>query len=113
MSLECAVLPGMWDTRNQYAAMAGSGIRPDARRAVKNSTFITVNAGLREEWFMWIDFLTQNRGAPWKTFHNIYLIADVASDASGRCFAGVVNFPAGYSSERGGSLEGYPFYDGE
>ena len=94
-SLECVVLPGMWYTRNQYAAMAESGIRPDSRKAVKNSTLIKVNAGLKEEWFMWIEFLTQNRGAPWKTFHNIYVMADVASDASGRCYAGVVNFPEG------------------
>ena len=104
VSLECAVLPGLWYTRNQYAAMAGSGIRPDARRAVKNSTFITVNAGLREEWFMWIDFLTQNRGAPWKTFHNVYVMADVASDASGRCYAGVVNFPEGLTKITAGEF---------
>ena len=93
VSLECAVLPGMWYTRNQYAAMAGSGIRPDSRKAVKNSTLIKVNAGLKGKWFMWIEFLTQNRGAQWKTFHNIYVMADVASDASGRCYVGVVNFP--------------------
>ena len=71
VSLECAVLPGMWYTRNQYAAMAVSGLRQDARKAVKNSTLIKVNAGLKEEWFMWIEFLAQNRGAPWKTFRNI------------------------------------------
>ena len=73
VSLECTVLPGMWYTRYQYAAIAiaVSGLRPDARKAVKNSTLIKVNAGLKEEWFMWIEFLAQNRGAPWKTFHNI------------------------------------------
>ena len=48
VSLGCAVLPAMWYTRNQYAAMAGSGIRPDSRKAVKNSTLIKVNAGLKE-----------------------------------------------------------------
>ena len=85
----------MWYTRNQYAAMAGSGISLDSRKAVKNSTLIKVNAGLKQEWFMWIEFLTQNRGAPWKTFNNINVMSDVASDASGRCYAGVVNFPEG------------------
>ena len=30
VSLECAVAPGMWYTCNQCAAMAESGITPDA-----------------------------------------------------------------------------------
>ena len=53
---------------------------------------------------MWIDFLTQNRGAPWKTFHNVYVMADVASDASGRCYAGVVNFPEGLTKITAGEF---------
>ena len=44
---------------------------------------------------MWIFFLSQNKGAPWKNFHNIYVVANVASDASGRCYAGVLDFPEG------------------
>ena len=95
VSLECAVLPGMWYTRNQYAAMNASGIRPDAKKTVKNFTFIKVTEGLREEWSMWMYFLTNNTGAPWKSFHNVYVLADVASDASGRTYAGVVDFPGG------------------
>ena len=44
---------------------------------------------------MWIYFLTHNTGASWKNFQNVYVLANVASDASGRCYAGVVDFPQG------------------
>jgi len=44
---------------------------------------------------MWIFFLSQNTGTFWKTFSNIFLKADISSDASGRAFAGVVDFPNG------------------
>ena len=50
---------------------------------------------MREEWYMWICFLTENKGAPWKKFYNVKVKADVSSDASGRAFAGVVDLPAG------------------
>jgi len=104
VSLECAVLPGMWYTRNQYAAMTASGIRPDAKKTVKNFTFIKVTEGLREEWSMWIYFLIHNTGAPWKSFQNVYVLADVASDASGRSYAGVVDFPQGNTRVTAGSF---------
>jgi len=42
---------------------------------------------------MWIQLLQQNKGAPWKQYSNIYVRADVTSDASGRSFAGVVSLP--------------------
>ena len=93
VSLECAVPAGMWYTRHQYAAMANSGLRPDSRKRIKNATMIYVTAKLREEWYMWLYFLQENKGAPWKTFSNILVKADVHSDASGRCFAGVVDIP--------------------
>ena len=95
VSLECAVAPGMWYTRNQYAAMAASGIRPDAKKQVKNNCTIHVTPALREEWFMWVNFLLQNKGSSWKKFSNVYVQANVSSDASGRTFAGVVDIPYG------------------
>ena len=95
VSLECAVAPGMWYTRHQYAAMTSSGIKPDAKKVIKNNTRIYVTPELREEWYMWIHFLLQNKGSSWKKFSNVYVQADVSSDASGRTFAGVVDFPFG------------------
>ena len=50
---------------------------------------------IREEWSTWIFFLSQNTGSPWKSLNNVFLQADIASDASGRAFAGVVDFPLG------------------
>ena len=88
----------MWYTRNQYAAMEASKVRSDARKALKKSHCITVTQALREEWCMWICFLTENKGAPWKKFYNVKVKADVSSDASGRAFAGVVDLPAGRTS---------------
>ena len=44
---------------------------------------------------MWINFLLQNKGSLWKKFSNVYVKADVSSDASGRTFAGVVDIPDG------------------
>ena len=40
VSLECAVLPGLWYTRNQYGGMSSSGIKPHTEKVVKNLTFI-------------------------------------------------------------------------
>ena len=90
VSLECAVPAGMWYVREQYSAMTKSGITPYARKGLKNQTLIPVTEFLREEWNMWICFLKENKGSPWKTLVNIFMNADVASDASGRTFAGVV-----------------------
>ena len=83
----------MWYTRNQHAAMQASKVRPDARKALKKSHYITVTQALREEWYMWIYFLTENKCTPWRNFSNALVKADVSSDASGRAFAGVVDFP--------------------
>ena len=90
VSLECAVPAGMWYVREQYSAMRKSGVKPDSKKSVKNGTFIQVTSLLKEEWDAWTCFLKQNNGAPWKSMINIWLNADVASDASGRTFAGVV-----------------------
>ena len=95
VSLECAVPAGMWYTRHQYAAMSCSGLRPDSRKRVKNTTMIYVTQKIREEWYMWVYFLQENKGAPWKKLSNVYVNADVHSDASGRSFAGVVDIPEG------------------
>jgi len=91
VSLECAVPAGMWYTRYQYAAMTLSGLKPDSSKRLKNSTMIFVTPKIKEEWYMWTCFLQQNKGSPWATFANIFVQAEVHSDASGRAFAGVVD----------------------
>jgi hypothetical protein len=91
VSLECAVPAGMWYTRHQYAAMTLSGLKPDSSKRIKNSTMIFVTPKIREEWYMWIYFLQLNKGSPWATLANIFVQAEVHSDASGRAFAGVVD----------------------
>ena len=40
-----------------------------------------------------------------KAFRNIFLQADIASDASGRAFAGVVDFPTGMSKITSGEFQ--------
>jgi len=95
VSLESAVPAGMWYTREQYSALRKSGISPDSRRSVKQNKFIKVTPQLLEEWNAWIHFLTTNSGSPWKKFQNVLVQADVSSDASGRGFAGVVDFVNG------------------
>ena len=95
VSLECAVPAGMWYTRHQYAAMSLTGLLPDTRKRIKNTTPVYVSSKVKEEWFMWVYFLQQNKGSPWKTLSNIFVHADVYSDASGRCFAGVIDIPKG------------------
>ena len=95
VSLECAVPAGMWYTREQYSAMRLSGVSSLDSRKTREKKYIKITSQIREEWTMWIFFLSQNTGTPWKTFNNIFLQADIASDASGRAFAGVVDFPDG------------------
>ena len=62
----------------------------------RENKYIKISEQIREEWLMWIFFLSQNTGSPWKSFNNVFLQADMASDASGRAFAGVVDFPTGW-----------------
>ena len=50
-------------------------------------------------------FLSINTGAPWKIFQNIYLNADITTDASGRSYAGVIDFPNGPFEVVGGEFE--------
>ena len=95
VSLECAVPAGMWYTREQYSAMRLSGLSSANSKKARETKYIRVSAQVREEWNMWMFFLSENSGAPWKTFSNVFLQADISSDASGRAFAGVVDFPAG------------------
>ena len=86
ISLECAVSAGMCYTREQYSALREAGISPDAK---ENHTFILVSQQMREEWVMWIHFLTKNRGATWRTMEAVYVKSEISSYASGRSFAGV------------------------
>ena len=95
VSLECAVPAGMWYTREQYATLRKSGISSSSRKIVKEKKNLKSTPQLIEEWSMWIFFLSANTGAPWKLFQNIYLHADISSDASGRAYAGVIDFPNG------------------
>ena len=95
VSLESAVPAGMWYTREQYAALRKSGISPESRRSIKQSKFIKVTPQLLEEWNMWIYFLQTNAGSPWKKYQNVLVQAEISSDASGRSYAGVVDFVGG------------------
>ena len=104
VSLEIAVPAGMWYTREQYSALKKSGIQPSARRAVKQNKFIKVTAQLTEEWNMWIFFLLSNTGSPWNKYQNVMVQAEVSSDASGRCFAGIVDFAQGPTSITAGEF---------
>ena len=94
-SLECAVPAGMWYTRHQYASLANSGIEPDSSKRVKNTSMIFVTPKIREEWYIWTYFLQENKGCPWIIMPNVFVQAEVYSDASGRAFAGVVNIADG------------------
>ena len=105
VSLECAVPAGMWYTRHQYAAMSYSGIRSDSNKKTKASTMIFVTNKIREEWYLWSYFLQVNKGAPWKNLSNIFVEADVHSDASGRSFAGVVDIPGGSARIAAGEFD--------
>ena len=95
VSLESAVPAGMWYTREQYSALRKSGISPVSRTTIKQKKFIKVTPQLLEEWNAWICFLTTNLGSPWKKFQNVMVQAEISSDASGRSFAGVVDFVNG------------------
>ena len=95
VSLESAVPAGMWYTREQYSALRKSGISSSSRKTIKQSKFIKVTPQLLEEWNTWIYFLLSNAGSPWKKYQNVMVQAEVSSDASGRCFAGVVDFVNG------------------
>ena len=83
VSLECAVSAEMWYTRHQYAAMASSGVKPDSKKRLKNVTNIFVTPKVKEEWYLWIYFLQENKGSPWKNFSNVFVQANVHSDALG------------------------------
>ena len=50
-------------------------------------------------------FLSQNSGSPWKSFHNVFLQADFSSDASGRAFGGIVDFPNGATKVKVGEFQ--------
>ena len=105
VSLECAVPAGMWYTREQYSAMRLSGVSSANSKKARETKYIRVSAQVREEWNMWMFFLSENSGAPWKTFSNVFLQADISSDASGRAFAGVVDFPAGFCKVTAGEFQ--------
>ena len=95
VSLECAVPTGMWYTRELYAAMMNSGISPQDSRIKKNSAYIKNSPQIREELTMWVHLLQTNIGAGWRSYETIMVEADITSDASGRKFAGIVDFQHG------------------
>ena len=105
VSLECAIPAGMWYTREQYSAMRLSGVSSMDSKRVRENKYIKVSEQIREEWWMWIFFLSQNTGSPWKSFNNVFLEADIASDASGRAYAGVVDFPSGPTKITAGEFQ--------
>ena len=82
-----------------------SGVSSLDSRKVRERKYIKITDQIKEEWTMWVFFLSQNMGTPWKTFSNIFLQADIASDASGRAFAGVIDFPNGLTKITSGEFE--------
>ena len=105
VSLECAVPAGMWYTREQYSALALSGLTPSSSKTAKQNKYIKVTNAISEEWNMWIYFLRINEGSPWKNFNNVFISADIHSDASGRSFAGVVDLPNVISKVTAGEFQ--------
>ena len=105
VSLECAVPAGMWYTREQYSAMRLSGVSSVDSKKTRENKYIKISDEIREEWQMWAYFLAQNTGSPWKSFNNVFLQADIASDASGRAYAGVVDFPSGTTKVTSGEFQ--------
>ena len=95
VSLECAVLTGMWYTREFYSALKLSGTSPGDSKHKKISTFIRITPQLKEEIAFWIYLLQTNKGASWRTYDIVLVKADVSSDASGRQYAGVVDIQHG------------------
>ena len=105
VSLESAVPAGMWYTREQYSALRLSGVSSASRRAIKQAKYIKVSPQMREEWYMWIFFLSSNSGSPWNQYQKVLVQADISSDASGKAFAGVVNFVDGPFKITAGEFE--------
>ena len=95
VSLECAVLTGMWYTREFYSALKLSGTTPTDTKHKKASTFIQNTPILKEEITFWIYLLQTNTGASWRTYDTVLVKADISSDASGRQFAGIVDIQHG------------------
>ena len=95
VSLECAVAPGMWYTRELYAALKQAPAFPTDSRRIKDSTFIKNTPQIKEELAMWKFLLLSNQGAPWRSFENVFVQADISSDASGRKFAGIIDIQKG------------------
>ena len=68
---------------------------------------LSVSPKVKEEWYMWIYFLQQNKGSPWKSLSNIFVLADIYSEASGRCFAGIIDIPRGPTKITSGEFNEY------
>ena len=49
-------------------------------------------------------FLLNNSGSPWKQYQNVLVQAEVSSDASGRSFAGMVDFVNGHTKITAGEF---------
>ena len=105
VSLECAVAPGMWYTRELYTALKQAPASPTDSRRIKESTFIKNSQQIREELVMWKFFLLTNQGAPWRSYENVFVQADIYSDASGRKFAGIIDIQKGPTLITAGDFE--------
>ena len=60
-----------------------------ASKTFRERMNIAISPKIKNEWAMWIFFLSNNSVSPWKTFNNVFLQEDITSDASGRAFADV------------------------
>jgi hypothetical protein len=105
VSLQYAVPIGMWYTRELYAAMRVSGISSQDSRQRKHSAYIKNSPQIKKELNMWIYLLQSNLGAAWRSYETVMIEADIASDASGRQYAGVVDFQYGPSLITAGNFE--------
>ena len=71
VSLECAVLTGMWYTREFYAALRLSGTTPTDSKHKKAFTFVQNTPALKEEITSWIYLLQTNTGASWRAYDSV------------------------------------------
>ena len=76
------------DSKKNQGKKIYQSIRADQRRMVHVDLL-----PLTEHWL------------PWKSFNNVLLQADIASDASGRAYAGVVDFATGETKVTAGEFQ--------
>ena len=87
------------------SAMKASTIVPTDSKRKKETTYIKLSSQIKEEFAMWIYLFQSNKGSPWRTYDTILVEADISSDASGRQFAGIVDFQQGPTLITAGNFE--------